>query len=93
MSDTATFTRAVVAFFRARPLEWVPAIALETVGGRQAWRTRVSNARKAPYRLDIQNRTRMVTRPDGTRYKLSEYRYVPQPAPLAMPTRQAELLL
>ena len=33
------------AFFEARKLEWIPARDLEEPGGRQAWRTRVSELR------------------------------------------------
>ncbi len=34
------------AFFRARPLgDWIPSVELEEPGGRQAWRTRVSELR------------------------------------------------
>jgi hypothetical protein len=72
------FTDHVVAYFRARPWQWINAVELERVGGRQAWRTRVSEARHAPYWLPIRNRVRTVTRPDGSRYRLSEYRYEPE---------------
>jgi predicted lipoprotein len=39
-------TDAVMQFFRLRALRWIPATELEKVGGRQAWRSRVSDARK-----------------------------------------------
>lgn len=87
MSDTATFTAAVVAFFKARPGVWVPATALETVGGRQAWRTRVSDARRL-HGMTIENRTRRITRTDGETWRLSEYRYLaPVVAPLGGATQ------
>lgn len=71
------FTDAVVAYFRARPWQWIAAVDLEHVGGRQAWRTRVSEARHAPYWLPIRNRVRTVQRADGSTFRLSEYRYEP----------------
>lgn len=38
-------TEAVMEFFRCHAQEWIPAIDLEKVGGRQAWRSRVAEAR------------------------------------------------
>lgn len=48
----------IIAFLESRYPGWVPAIELEPVGGRQAWRTAVSEAR-AIVKLDgddIENR-------------------------------------
>lgn len=70
-----TFTTRVMALFQAHENEWVDARDLESVGGRQAWRTRVSEARhRLPGR--IENRLRSVAFKDGTRYTVSEYRYL-----------------
>lgn len=33
-------------FFKNRPMRWIDAVELEKEGGRQAWRTRVSDVRK-----------------------------------------------
>ena len=74
--DAATFTAAVARYFRARPGVWVRATELERVGGRQAWRTRVSDARRQ-FGLTIENRCRRVREADGTVWTLSEYRLVP----------------
>ena len=74
--DAATFTAAVARFFRAHPGVWVRATDLERVGGRQAWRTRVSDARRV-YGLRIENRCRRIVEPDGSRWTLSEYRMMP----------------
>lgn len=68
----ATFTDRVAAYFRAHPHTWIPAIDLETVGGRQAWRSRVSQCR-TEFGMRIDNRQRTER---GIR--VSEYRYVPQ---------------
>jgi hypothetical protein len=53
---------------------WVPAIELEAPGGRQAWRTAVSEARVLARAAggDIENRTRRRTGPIS--WVLSEYR-------------------
>jgi hypothetical protein len=76
VSARQTFNDRIEQFFRERAGEWIPAIALESVGGRQAWRTRVSDVRRERG-LTIENRTRTVRRPDGSRFTLSEYRFVP----------------
>lgn len=54
-----TFTEAIADYFRERPNEWIRAELLEAVGGRQAWRSRVSNAR-LNYDMQIDNRTRVI---------------------------------
>lgn len=79
MSDTQTFVDRVRALFLARPNEWISAVDLERVGGRQAWRTRVSDVRRA-YAMHIENRVRTVLGEDGLYkvWRLSEYRYVPR---------------
>lgn len=64
-------TAQLAAFFRERPLEWVPAIRLE-FAGRQAWRTRTAELRKPPYHMRINNR--QYKRGDLT---ISEYQYEP----------------
>ena len=76
LDDAATFTAAVARYFRERPGVWVRATDLERVGGRQAWRTRVSEARRQ-YQMRIENRCRSVVKADGRAWKLSEYRWVP----------------
>lgn len=47
----------VAAFFRLRVGQWIAASELESVGGRQAWRTRVSECRKQ-LGMHIENRLR-----------------------------------
>jgi hypothetical protein len=64
-------------FFREHPHQWFDgARELAAIGGRYAWRSRVSDCRRK-YGYDIQNRQRSVKRPDGTSYTVSEYRYTP----------------
>ena len=70
-----SFTERVFAYFRARPGEWVSTLELEREGGRQAWRTRVSDVRKLLDKQDlgtIENET--LHHPSGV---VSRYRYVP----------------
>jgi hypothetical protein len=73
---TKTFTARVAAYFKAHPGEWIPAIVFESVGGRQAWRTRISDCR-AEFGMQIENRVRRGTHANGERWARSEYRYVP----------------
>ena len=72
-----TFTDRVAAYFEARPLQWINAMDLERVGGRQVWRSRVSDCRTEKG-LVIENRCRRVTRPNGEPVTISEYRLVPR---------------
>ena len=68
----------VLALLTARYPGWVPAIELEAPGGRQAWRTAVSEARTLAKRDggDIENRTRREWIPGQgwEAWILSEYR-------------------
>lgn len=73
--NTRSFNDRVREYFMARPGQWIAAIDLERVGGRQAWRTRVSDVRREG--LTIQNRVRTIIEPDGSTWRLSEYRYLP----------------
>lgn len=57
----------------ARRGEWVDGRDLSRIGGYAAWRTRVSNLRKAPWSLDVKNRYRHVQE-DGRKFVISEYR-------------------
>lgn len=52
LSRRASLTDAVEAYFRARPLIWIPMAELVNVGGLGGWRTRVSECR-AKRGLDI----------------------------------------
>ena len=66
---------AVYEYFKAHPLTWTSTETLERVGGRNAWRTRLSECRRGvrvPERLNIVNRQSRIT---GT--VISEYRYIP----------------
>lgn len=66
------FTLRVAEYFKARPLQWVDARELEAVGGRQAWRTRLSEARRF-YGMTIENK--VERHPTFTK---SLYRYIPE---------------
>ena len=73
-----TFRDQVAAYFTAAPGRWIPATELARVGGRQAWRTRVSECRKLG--MVIEHRLQRVQHPSGEWSTLSEYRYVPPAA-------------
>jgi hypothetical protein len=70
-----TFTERVAQLFEARIGQWIPAIDFEAIGGRQAWRTRISECRQRG--MPIENRIRWVRRSDGSGFRLSEYRLRP----------------
>lgn len=78
MSEPVSFTQHVADYFKARPMEWISAVALESVGGRQGWRTRVSDCR-LELGMAIENRVTRLTDSEGKPWTLSEYRYVPDP--------------
>lgn len=71
---TVSFRDQVADFFKARPNEWIAAVAFESVGGRQAWRSRIAECR-TELGLAIENRQRTVLGADGRRYRISEYRF------------------
>jgi hypothetical protein len=79
------FADQVEALFRSRPGEWIDVDALMGAGGRLAWRTRVSDARKRLKRAgdgDIEWNRNVLT---------SAYRFVPCATPTrdGRPLRQA----
>jgi hypothetical protein len=76
MTPTQSRAATLATFFRARPDQWIDGRSLE-FAGRYAWRTRVSDLRRAPYFMTIQNRQRRVARDDGRTFVVSEYRWVP----------------
>lgn len=68
-----TRVEQLAAYFRARPGQWIDGERLE-FAGKYAWRTRVSDCRKPPFNMRIDNRVRRVP---GSGRKISEYRYTP----------------
>lgn len=82
MIHEATYTERVANLFRRWPNIWISAIEIENVGGRQGWRTRVSECRRQRG-MTIENRQRWVPRHldrgglEVAGYRLSEYRWVP----------------
>ena len=69
-----SFTERVADRFRARAGQWIDADELSRVGGKYAWRTRVSELRTL-YGWTIENRQRTV-RDGGKAWRVSEYRRV-----------------
>jgi hypothetical protein len=70
-----TFTKRVAAYFETNAGRWIDGRELETIGGRYAWRSRVSDCR-TQLGLDIENRQRRVKTESGQTFVVSEYRYV-----------------
>ena len=74
----------VAALFRANPNRWIDGQQIARVGGYAAYRTRISDLRRPPYAMTIENRVRTVidfdewVRSGATRkIKVSEYRFLP----------------
>lgn len=80
MSISSSLNAQLESFFRDRPNEWIDGRKLETIAGRYAWRTRVSDLRILRS-MTIENRQRRITpppdRPLLKPFTVSEYRYVP----------------
>ena len=66
----ATLCDRLAAHFKARPGVWIDGRELAEVAGAYAWRSRVSDLRREPYYMAIENRQRKVDD-----YTISEYRY------------------
>lgn len=79
MSERLTYVDRVADLFRSMPGQWIDSETLSKVGGRCAWRTRVSEAR-TQYGMRIVNRVRTVETPIGA-FKVSEYCYQPDATP------------
>jgi len=76
-------------FFMAHPMVWIDAVELEPLGGRQAWRTRVSELRQQLEKDElgtienrVQRKNTLERADDGQPARLwlgvlSQYRYLP----------------
>lgn len=71
-----TFTERVAHHFRCHPNEWVSAYTLMDLGGKMAWRSRVSNCR-TQLRMTIENRQKTLESGEV----FSEYRWRPHVMP------------
>ena len=69
-------TEQYATYFAARPGIWIDGRVLATVAACYGWRTEVSRCRRQ-LQMNIINRRRYLTRPDGTRFTISEYCYLP----------------
>lgn len=72
----ASFVSRVAAYFQQHPGQWIDGKDLEGIGGRYAWRSRVSDCR-TKFGMDIVNRQRHVALADGTVITISEYQFRP----------------
>lgn len=71
-----TLAAQLARYFEARPNVWIDARAFLDVAGFAAWRSRISDLRRAPFSMQIDNRTRRETFM-GRTFTVSEYRFVP----------------
>jgi len=76
VAEPVTLAGRLAEYFRARPGQWLDGRELARVAGYAAWRTRVSDIRRAPFSLNIENRVFRVER-DGRSLTVSQYRYIP----------------
>jgi hypothetical protein len=70
-----SLTDRLADYFRARPGQWINGLHLSFAGS-YAWRSRVSELRRAPYFLTIRNRQTRVRAGDHT-VTVSEYAWIP----------------
>jgi len=66
----------LAAFFRERPNRWIDGRMLAPIAGSYGWRSRVSDLRRAPFFMTVENRQRTVATENGP-VVISEYRFVP----------------
>lgn len=71
MTWIPTKNDAVLTLFRSHPNEWLHSDAIAAVGGKNAWRTRVSNVRRRNG-LTIENRVRRAGIVTTSEYRLVE---------------------
>jgi hypothetical protein len=76
--EPRTLTDQLAEFFRRRPGQWIDGVVLAQIAGRYAWRSRVSELRRPPYSMRVQNRQRHVRAGDMAKWTVSEYRYLPE---------------
>ena len=67
-------------FFTTHPHTWHDGVLLGTVAGRYGWRSRISDIRRPPFSMVIENRQRQVRSSRGELVTVSEYRYLPPAA-------------
>ncbi len=73
-----TFNQRLAAYFTARPWEWIDAHVLLAIGGTFAFRTRISELRRAPYYMTIENHTERLKDTHGQWYTRTRYRFEPK---------------
>jgi hypothetical protein len=69
----STLANRLAAFFEANAGVWLDGRELARVAGAYAWRSRISELRRAPFNMRIENRLRSVDEA-GQRFRISEYR-------------------
>jgi hypothetical protein len=77
-----TLTDRLAQFFTERPSQWVDGRRLSEIAGAYAWRSRCSDLR-LQRGMTIENRVRVWRNHDGSRFTVSEYRFVPKSEPVA----------
>jgi hypothetical protein len=75
--DQVSLCERLAAYFRERPGQWIDGHALLDIGGTFAFRTRLSELRRPPFNMTIENQT---TRHEfmGRKWTETKYRYTVQ---------------
>lgn len=68
----------LAAYFHRHRGQWIDGRDLE-FAGRYGWRSRVSNIRKPPFNMTIENRQRNCRARNGNAFVVSEYRFPLEP--------------
>jgi hypothetical protein len=88
--NSTTLAARVAAHFRKQPNRWIDGRELAAIGGYAGWRSRVSDCRRSPHNLNIENRQRRARRSDGGVYTISEYRLILPEVVREATTREVE---
>lgn len=79
-NEPTSLVGRLARFFQQHPGEWVDGRALAMIAGNYAWRSRVSDLRRAPFLMTICNRQIRRKAPSGKRFVISEYKFVEPPS-------------
>lgn len=74
---TRTLCDQLAAFLKQRPNTWIDGREIARIAGAYAWRSRISNLRRPPYGMAIENRQYIEKLADGRKVRVSLYQYVP----------------
>jgi len=71
-----TLTELVADYFTAHPNTWIEMHVFASFAGVGGWRSRISDCRRAPFSMQIEQRDYRTRTHDGRTITVSEYRYL-----------------